>query len=206
MPWGPPICALRASGRAHPSTALVGGLTSSSERAEQQAAPFPRSADPRLRRWYRLRLADATGAHDVGMAATARLPGRNARCERRPRQVRAAEDQVHGWPTPQAEADATKPCRPGREPDPCLEGLGDAERRGITSGSWTGPRCTDGGDPWEAAVTTDCYDGRTRRVGAGVQPLAHGIPGRVGKLRGFGNAIVPVVAAVFVRAFMECRP
>ena len=37
----------------------------------------------------------------------------------------------------------------------------------------------------------------------GIQPLAHGIPNRVGTLRGAGNAIVPQVAAEFVRAFME---
>jgi DNA (cytosine-5)-methyltransferase 1 len=34
--------------------------------------------------------------------------------------------------------------------------------------------------------------------------LAHGIPGRVAKLRAIGNAIVPQVAAVFIKAFMEC--
>ena len=31
-------------------------------------------------------------------------------------------------------------------------------------------------------------------------PLAHGVPGRVGLLRGYGNAIVPQVA----QAFIEC--
>jgi hypothetical protein len=35
--------------------------------------------------------------------------------------------------------------------------------------------------------------------------LAHGVPGRVGRLRGFGNAIVPQVAAEFVRAAREAR-
>ena len=39
-----------------------------------------------------------------------------------------------------------------------------------------------------------------RRVEPGTLPLAHGIPGRVGLLRGYGNAIVPEVAAAFVRA------
>ena len=49
----------------------------------------------------------------------------------------------------------------------------------------------------------DCTDGKTRRVEPGIFPLAHGVPNRVGTLRGAGNAIVPQVAAVFVRAFME---
>jgi len=42
-----------------------------------------------------------------------------------------------------------------------------------------------------------------RRVEPGTFPLAHGIPNRVGKLRAYGNAIVPQVAARFVRAYMQ---
>lgn len=36
--------------------------------------------------------------------------------------------------------------------------------------------------------------------------VANGISARVGKLRAFGNAIVPQVAQEFIEAFMECRP
>ena len=46
---------------------------------------------------------------------------------------------------------------------------------------------------------------KARRVESGTFPLAHGVPGRVGLLRGYGNAIVPQVAEVFVRAWMDCR-
>jgi len=35
------------------------------------------------------------------------------------------------------------------------------------------------------------------------EPLAHGIPGRVGLLRGYGNSICPQVAEEFIRAFSE---
>jgi DNA (cytosine-5)-methyltransferase 1 len=35
-------------------------------------------------------------------------------------------------------------------------------------------------------------------------PLAHGIPARVVRLRGYGNAIVPQCAASFIKAVMQC--
>lgn len=34
-------------------------------------------------------------------------------------------------------------------------------------------------------------------------PLARNVPNRVGMLRGYGNAIVPALAAQFIGAFME---
>ena len=37
-------------------------------------------------------------------------------------------------------------------------------------------------------------------------PLAHKIPGRVGLLRGYGNAIVPQVAAAFIEAATGVEP
>jgi DNA (cytosine-5)-methyltransferase 1 len=50
-----------------------------------------------------------------------------------------------------------------------------------------------------------CRDGVRRRIPVepALFPLAHGVSGRVGLLRGAGNAIVPPLAAKFVRAFME---
>lgn len=43
-------------------------------------------------------------------------------------------------------------------------------------------------------------DGKERRVKPGVCLLVDGAPNRVGRLRGYGNAIVPQVAAAFIRA------
>ena len=70
--------------------------------------------------------------------------------------------------------------------------------------------------------TIQCTDGTARRVGRGIFPLAYGIPrglgsgqpvlrglarrarrNRTGRLRGYGNAIIPSLAAEFARAYME---
>jgi DNA (cytosine-5)-methyltransferase 1 len=66
-----------------------------------------------------------------------------------------------------------------------------------------------------------CGDGKARRIEPGLAPLAHAVSVRVaamrpngqlhwynrtGAIKGFGNAIVPGVAAEFIKAYMECRP
>ena len=56
---------------------------------------------------------------------------------------------------------------------------------------------------WDAFDLLPCLDGVSRRVEPGTFPLAHGVPGRVGLLRGYGNAIVPELAAEFIAAYME---
>jgi DNA (cytosine-5)-methyltransferase 1 len=56
---------------------------------------------------------------------------------------------------------------------------------------------------WSCVDWLPCRDGKARPVEPGTFPLAHGAPARVGRLRAYGNAIVPQVAAGFVRAFME---
>jgi len=58
---------------------------------------------------------------------------------------------------------------------------------------------------WERYEIVHCRDGKARRFESGSFPLAHGLPGRVGLLRGYGNAIVPQVAAHFIQAFQEVK-
>jgi DNA (cytosine-5)-methyltransferase 1 len=64
-------------------------------------------------------------------------------------------------------------------------------------------RSTSGGGFWSDAVWLNGSDGKARRSQPGLPLLAHGVPGRVGKLRAYGNAIVPPLAAEVVKALME---
>jgi len=62
-----------------------------------------------------------------------------------------------------------------------------------------------GDNAWSDSAVIDCRDGKRRRVPLepAFFPLAPRLPGRVGRLRGYGNSIVPQCAAKFVIAFME---
>jgi DNA (cytosine-5)-methyltransferase 1 len=70
--------------------------------------------------------------------------------------------------------------------------------------------CEHGARPahgvWANADWLLCQDGRWRSVEPGTFPLAHGAPARVGRLRAYGNAIVPQVAAEVIKVFMAYRP
>ena len=91
---------------------------------------------------------------------------------------------------------------------PRLEGLaGDGDNRhqpGRDNAQQDRPVAETGGvNFWSGAELIPCADGKVRRVEPGVSPLAHGVPGRVGKLRAYGNAIVPQIAAQFIKSFAE---
>lgn len=67
--------------------------------------------------------------------------------------------------------------------------------------SASGPRAPLYG--WHDADWLRCRDGKWRPVEPGAFPLADEIPARVVRLRGYGNAIDPEVAAAFIEAFDE---
>lgn len=63
-------------------------------------------------------------------------------------------------------------------------------------------RGSGAGEFWRDAQWLDCKDGKSRRVKPGISLLVDGLPrGVAGSLAGFGNAIVPPLAAEFIKAF-----
>jgi DNA (cytosine-5)-methyltransferase 1 len=54
---------------------------------------------------------------------------------------------------------------------------------------------------WSDSGIVHCSDGKARRFESSSFPLAHGVSNRVGRLRGYGNAVVPALAATFIRAW-----
>lgn len=55
---------------------------------------------------------------------------------------------------------------------------------------------------WDGCDWLPCRDGKARPAEPGTFPLAHGVPRRVDLLKGYGNAIVPQVAAEFIQALI----
>ncbi len=131
------------------------------------------------------RLADANGGH--------------ACAEGIPRSGQHGQLAQDGGACGLAESDSAGR-QPGQRNDsPARHGDTAAAARGDDRHESAGPT----NNLWRDADWLLCRDGKWRPVEPGLKPLAHGIPNRVGRLRAYGNAIVPQVAAEFVKAYME---
>lgn len=133
----------------------------------------------------------------------------------RPRLEGLARDEHHRGQPGRNGTDAARPVAEsgavGGVADPehtergAFDGPGEDERHGNDSRrqeahSQSGARGEVLAGFWSDFDLIPCSDGKARRVKSGLQCLADGVPGRVGLLRGYGNAIVPPVAAAFVKA------
>lgn len=61
------------------------------------------------------------------------------------------------------------------------------------------------GGAWSDVEWLYCRDSKLRPAQPGTFPLANGVSGRVAKLRGIGNAIIPPAAAEVISAFMDLQ-
>jgi DNA (cytosine-5)-methyltransferase 1 len=86
---------------------------------------------------------------------------------------------------------------------PVLRGFSLHDSRRARGGLFVqADRTVEARSVWAGFELLPCNDG-WRHVEPGAFPLAHGVPGRVGRLRGYGNAIVPQAAAEFIAAYCE---
>ena len=56
---------------------------------------------------------------------------------------------------------------------------------------------------WAGLEWLACQDGKSRPTQPGLRPLANGLATRVGRLRAYGNAIVPQIAATFIASVLD---
>ncbi|MGR7213625.1 DNA cytosine methyltransferase [Klebsiella aerogenes] len=86
-----------------------------------------------------------------------------------------------------------------------LSGRPDAEREAIDGQAGRGSTASGAGPVngfWRDADWLHCRDGKWRPVRPGSFPLVDGVPGRVGRLRAYGNAINIEAATAFIKAYM----
>jgi len=82
---------------------------------------------------------------------------------------------------------------------------GDVSPQGDRPSDQHGGRGSAPVSAWSDAVWLTGADGKARRAQPGISLLAHGIPNRVGKLRAYGNAIVPPLAAQVIGAYLDAE-
>ncbi|MCW1887691.1 DNA cytosine methyltransferase [Luteolibacter flavescens] len=90
------------------------------------------------------------------------------------------------------------PCTPGADGR-----LGDSSGYGLRGSGRPSQYLPHQPSHWSLFDLISCADGKARRIEPGSFPLAHGVPARVGRLRGYGNAIIPQAAAEFIGAWLD---
>lgn len=95
--------------------------------------------------------------------------------------------------------------------DTLADSVGQGPQRRLSRGKDSKREIFDGrsgcggtvGGFWSNAEWIKCKDGKSRAIEPCTFPLAYESPARVGRLRGYGNAIVAEQAKEFINAFMQ---
>ena len=111
-------------------------------------------------------------------------------------------DSRVGWDTQRGVEHASDAGELGHADDARLEGHG---RYGLGDRPGVQRRDSAPAGFWSRADWLPCRDGKARPVESGTFPLAHGATARVGRLRAYGNAIVPQVAQALIEAYLSCN-
>ena len=99
----------------------------------------------------------------------------------------------------------------GQQPqDGRVGGVGNSDVQGSARDTQRllGPSADRRGEPggssfWSRYDVVHCTDAKARRFESGSFPLAHGVSNRVGRLRAYGNAINPWLAAEVLGAYLD---
>ena len=102
---------------------------------------------------------------------------------------------LSGWPTPNT--NNTKGAYQDPDKNPSTQSSGQAVK---LAGLCTDHTAYPTNGFWRDADWLGCRDGKFRPVEPGTSPLVNGAAARVGRLRGYGNAIVAQVAQTFIEA------
>jgi DNA (cytosine-5)-methyltransferase 1 len=145
------------------------------ERYRQHMGATTGTAASPAQEWQRVRDDAGNGEHASELAESDGGQPRDQRLQRSGRYLQRAEDTDAGWVANR------------QGPEHLQDGtVASGPQGGSTDRGWI-----------------YCRDGKWRPVEPGTFPLAHGVPARVGRLRGYGNAIVPQVAQAFIEAYLN---
>ena len=147
----------------------------------------------RKRSTQRQPISSADGRHNIGGGSS-----NGGVADAQGQRPDSGTDAEREGPAGQPERDVWgEPKRPSA--DSGLANAEDADRRRKRRG----PMETGRSSHWSDATLIPCADGKARRAEPSIFPLAHGVPNKVGTLRGAGNAIVPQVAAEFIESYLQ---
>ena len=131
---------------------------------------------------------------DAGNAGKAKGPG----CSRR--------DEHARYSCAGGLADAEGGGRREKQQDDGRRDAGNGEGKTLLlAGNSSHHRSRPTNGHWRDADWLLCRDGKWRPVEPGTFPLVAGAPNRVGRLRGYGNAIVAPQAQAFIEAYMAVK-
>ena len=150
----------------------------------------------------------STSGDDVGGVSNAErgAPER----QRPPVDGAAGEDQGEARERQRLRNESVNVCPAGGVHNPGGAGLeghaGDAPGRGKpgrNEAETQRPVTASAASTWAGCQFVPCADGKARPIKPGILPVAHGVSNRVGLIKGYGNAIVPQVAAAFIEGVMS---
>lgn len=145
---------------------------------------------------------EAATLHDVDNAISPRLEGQRRHGDDRDQPGRFDAEQARPASEASSSISNAQSGGRGKEREDARRGYAGGGPEGVSSGRMSG--CANH-TSWSGAQWAIGADGKARRIEPGIRLLAHGVPARVGKLRAYGNAIVPQVAAEVIGAYLDIR-